>query len=137
MAVTIAHLPPFRRAGRALLVCRRRLRARDHRLRPVDDVLASLLMLFLLGALDIISVVIRATLILHAHAGRDAGAHVAVNSISSAHRTNWAALSPARRRRVGPGDLRVAAASGTAAGGGRRGEAMAGDGATSSGLDAP
>lgn len=81
MAVTIAHLPPFRRAGRTLL-----LAVAGFGLATIVFGLSrsfglSLLMLFLLGALDNISVVIRATLILTRTPDEMRGRTSAVNSI--------------------------------------------------------
>ena len=42
MALVLAHRPPMKHAGRALLLGRRRLRRRDARLRPLQELLAQL-----------------------------------------------------------------------------------------------
>ena len=81
MAVTIAHMPPFRRAGRTLLVAVSGFGLATIIFGLSTTFWLSLLMLFLLGALDNISVVIRATLILTRTPDDMRGRTSAVNSI--------------------------------------------------------
>ena len=81
MAVTIAHMPPFRRAGRTLLVAVAGFGLATIIFGLSTTFWLSLLMLFLLGALDNISVVIRATLILTRTPDEMRGRTSAVNSI--------------------------------------------------------
>lgn len=81
MAVTIAHMPPFRRAGRTLLLAVAGFGAATIVFGLSTTFWLSLLMLFLLGALDNISVVIRATLILTRTPDEMRGRTSAVNSI--------------------------------------------------------
>jgi MFS family permease len=81
MALTLAHRPPFKRAGRTLL-----LAVAGFGLATIVFGLSrwfwlSLLMLFLLGALDNISVVIRSTLLLVRTADEMRGRVSAVNSL--------------------------------------------------------
>jgi MFS family permease len=81
MAVAIAHLPPFRHAGRTLLVAVAGFGLATIIFGLSTTFWLSLLMLFLLGALDNISVVIRATLILTRTPDEMRGRTSAVNSI--------------------------------------------------------
>jgi MFS family permease len=81
MAVTLAHLPPFRRAGRTLLLAVTGFGLATIVFGLSKSVWLSVLMLALLGALDNISVVIRSTLLLIRTPDQMRGRTSAVNSI--------------------------------------------------------
>jgi MFS family permease len=81
MAFTLAHLPPFRRAGRTLLFAVAGFGIATIVFGLSRSFLLSLLMLALLGALDNISVVIRHTLMLTRVPDEMRGRASAVNSI--------------------------------------------------------
>jgi MFS family permease len=81
MAVTLAHLPPFRRAGLTLLLAVAGFGAATIVFGLSTTFWLSLLMLALLGALDNISVVIRSTLLLTRTPDEMRGRTSAVNSI--------------------------------------------------------
>jgi len=81
MAVSLAHLPPFRRAGPTLLLAVAGFGAATIVFGLSTTFWLSLLMLALLGALDNISVVIRSTLVLTRTPDEMRGRTSAVNSI--------------------------------------------------------
>jgi len=81
MAVMLAHLPPFRRAGRTLLIAVAGFGIATIVFGLSTYFLLSLAMLVLLGALDNISVVIRSTLLLTHTPDEMRGRTSAVNSI--------------------------------------------------------
>ncbi|MCC6805465.1 MAG: MFS transporter [Anaerolineae bacterium] len=81
MALTITRLPPFRRAGRTLLVAVAGFGVATIIFGISTSFLLSVAMLFALGALDNISVVIRSTLILTWTPDEMRGRTSAVNSI--------------------------------------------------------
>ena len=81
MAVTLAHLPPFRNAGRTLLVAVSGFGMATIIFGLSTSFGLSVLMLFLLGAFDNISVVIRNTLILTYTPDEMRGRTSAINSI--------------------------------------------------------
>ena len=81
MAVSLAHLPPFRRAGLTLLLAVAGFGAATIVFGLSTTFWLSLLMLALLGALDNISVVIRSTLVLTRTPDEMRGRTSAVNSI--------------------------------------------------------
>jgi MFS family permease len=81
MALTLAHLPPFRRAGRTLLVAVAGFGVATIVFGISHSFLLSLLMLALLGALDNISVVIRSTLLLTRTPDEMRGRTAAVNLV--------------------------------------------------------
>jgi MFS family permease len=81
MAVTLTHLPPFRHAGRTLLLAVAGFGAATIVFGISKVFLVSLLMLIVLGALDNISVVVRSTLILLRTPDELRGRVAAVNSI--------------------------------------------------------
>ncbi|MCC7448821.1 MAG: MFS transporter [Anaerolineae bacterium] len=81
MAVSLAHLPPFRRAGRTLLIAVAGFGLATIVFGLSPSFLLSLAMLVLLGALDNISVVIRSTLLLTYTPDEMRGRTSAVNSI--------------------------------------------------------
>ncbi len=81
MAVLIAHRPPFRRAGRTLLLAVTGFGVATIIFGLSTSFVLSLLMLGLLGALDNISVVIRSTLLLTRTPDEMRGRTSAVNSI--------------------------------------------------------
>ena len=81
MAVTLAHLPPFRRAGMTLLIAVAGFGVATIIFGLSTSFILSLAMLFVLGGLDNISVVIRSTLILTRTPDEMRGRTSAVNSI--------------------------------------------------------
>ena len=74
MAVLLAHRPPMRRAGKSLLWAVAGFGAATIVFGLSTNPYLSFAMLFLTGALDNISVVVRQTLVQMPHSGRDAGA---------------------------------------------------------------
>lgn len=81
MALTLAHLPPFRHAGRTLLLAVAGFGVATIVFGVSQWFWLSVLMLFLLGALDNISVVIRSTLLLVRTPDEMRGRTAAVNGI--------------------------------------------------------
>jgi MFS family permease len=81
MAVMLAHLPPFRHAGRTLLIAVAGFGIATIVFGLSTYFILSLVMLVLLGALDNISVVIRSTLLLTYTPDEMRGRTSAVNSI--------------------------------------------------------
>jgi hypothetical protein len=81
MAVSLAHLPPFKRAGRTLLLAVAGFGLATIVFGLSTSLILSVAMLALLGALDNISVVIRSTLLLIRTPDEMRGRISAVNSI--------------------------------------------------------
>jgi MFS family permease len=81
MAFAIAHLPPFKRAGKTLLIAVAGFGAATIIFGFSKNFLLSVTMLTLLGGLDNISVIIRSTLILTFTPDEMRGRTAAVNSI--------------------------------------------------------